>query len=160
MSKYEIDIRDVPDLRAWIQHINTGATDAITIVDDNKTPLAEFRHPRSTFPTPAGWLVAGHSFNDAAIPAPFDSLAVQSNNIGASVWIHVASGAMIAAVPTATWDQPGQFAFYYAASTNGSPFELQAWTVEQRSWDTDSAAGYSRQHRLAIEYFNATMQAC
>ncbi|SIN50904.1 Uncharacterised protein [Mycobacteroides abscessus subsp. abscessus] len=64
---------------------------------------------------PAGWAVLDHSYDDADLPAPFNTIGFDSNNIGASVWVYLPTGAMVAAIPTGLWKERAQFAFYYAA---------------------------------------------
>lgn len=49
--------------------------------------------------TPTGWLVSSHSFDDDELPIPFDSVGTDSNDVGAAVWIHLTSRAMIAVEP-------------------------------------------------------------
>lgn len=103
---------------------------------------------------PAGWIAAGHSFRDDELPAPFDALNFSSNNIGASVWVHIASGAMIAAVPTGRWKDRAGFAFYYASPSGTSPISLEGWTSEQELW-CGSTPDHQAHHDRAVEYFTA-----
>lgn len=109
--------------------------------------------------TPDGWIVAGHTYNDSELPAPFDSIGHKSSNIGASVWIHVASGAMVAALPTGRWDEPAQFAFYFAWRNATSAFRMKGWCDDQAPWSGSHSDDYSPYHERAIAYFNSTIQS-
>lgn len=106
--------------------------------------------------TPAGWLVASHSFDDDELPIPFDSVRTDSNNVGAAVWIHLASGAMIAAIPPGPWRRPGRFAFYYTGPLGVSVIPLKEWTDAQQRWDgTEPNTIPFRE--AAIDFFNRTL---
>lgn len=106
---------------------------------------------------PAGWVVASHDFQDKGLPAPFDQIKVSSRNLGASVWIHIASGAMIAAVPTGPWNERAKYAFYYAAPSGVTAIELKGWSVDQPEWDTSSVNVCITCHDQAKEYFNSKL---
>ncbi|SKU75245.1 Uncharacterised protein [Mycobacteroides abscessus subsp. bolletii] len=107
--------------------------------------------------TPAGWAVVSHSFDDDEVPEPFKSIGLQSNNIGASVWVQLSSGAMVAALPTGLWKERANFAFYYAAPGAKLAIPLVGWTDQQHEWDGSDPDAYNRHHDFAIEYFNASV---
>lgn len=107
--------------------------------------------------SPAEWIAAGHAHDDDQLPAPFDAVRSDSNNVGASVWIHVATGAMIAAIPTGRWKEPAQFAFYYAAPAAQTAMPLIGWTSSQLQWDGSDPNAYTRHHDMAIAYFNSRL---
>ncbi|CPS24961.1 Uncharacterised protein [Mycobacteroides abscessus subsp. abscessus] len=104
---------------------------------------------------PAGWAVLDHSYDDADLPAPFNAIGFDSNNIGASVWVYLPTGAMVAAIPTGLWKERAQFAFYYAAPHAKTAVPLQEWSDAQREWDGTDPNHYDQRHDDAIAYFNA-----
>lgn len=155
MNTSAFDYRNNSELEHWVRQVYAGTTDVVAIRDAD-TVVAEIRAPRTTLPTPPGWLAAGHTYNDDELPAPFDTLRFNSRNIGASVWIHLASGAKIAAVPTGPWDEKAGFAFYYADRDAQVPLPLPGWTNAQREWD-GSESQYTSCHREAIGFFNSAL---
>lgn len=106
---------------------------------------------------PAGWVVASHDYQDSDFPAPFDQIQVNSRNLGASVWIHITSGAMIAAVPTGAWNEHANYAFYYAAPNGTRAIALKDWTSDQPAWDASSVNVCISCHDQAKEYFNSKL---
>ncbi|WP_255802057.1 hypothetical protein [Mycobacteroides abscessus] len=103
---------------------------------------------------PRGWAVLEHYFNDDELPEPFKSLGFDTNNVGASVWVYLTTGAMVAAIPTGGWRQRARFAFYYAAPNSTVAFPLEQWTEAQKYWDGSDSDQYRPLHDAAIEYFN------
>ncbi len=82
------------------------------------------------------WVLAAKAFKDDELPSPFDSVAPASNNLGVLLWVHLPSGAMIAAVPTGPWNQRGWFHLYYAAPRASRPLSLQLWSGDlEAQWD-------------------------
>lgn len=156
MSGYEFDVDDAHELDHWVHQITSGTTESVAIRDGEEV-VAVLRKPESAPEPPADWVVAGHSFNDDELPAPFDSIGCKSNNIGASVWVHLASGAMIAAVPTGPWKERAQFAFYYARPNATSAIRLKGWSNGQEMWDGSDADDYRTLHKQAIAYFNSAV---
>ncbi|ETA92395.1 hypothetical protein O982_23780 [Mycobacterium avium 10-5581] len=154
MSSCEVDVYDAHELDQWIGQLSSGATDEVTICDGDAA-VAVLRKP--DLDTPAGWIVAGHSYGDKELPAPFDSIGWDSNNVGGSVWIHLVSGSMVAAVPTGRWDDQARFAFYYAGPHATSAIPLSDWTADQWQWDGTDAAACDRRRAQAIAYFNLAM---
>lgn len=157
MSENKFDYRDSGELEHWVRQVYSGSAPVVEIVDDDIV-VAEIRAPRTALPTPSGWLAAGHTYNDDELPAPFNILGFNSRNIGASVWIHLASGAKIAAVPTGPWDARAQFSFYYADRDAQTPILLEGWTSPQQQWD-GSQNEYGARHRDAIGFFNAALSS-
>lgn len=104
---------------------------------------------------PAGWAVLSHSYDDADLPKPFNALGFDSNNIGASVWVYLSTGAMVAAIPTGLWKERAQFAFYYAAPDAEVAVPLQEWSDAQHEWDGTDPNHYDHRHDAAVAYFNA-----
>lgn len=154
MSSYEVDVYDAHELEQWIGQLSRGATDEVTIRDGDAV-VAVLRKP--DLDTPAGWIVAGHVYGHKELPPPFDSIGLDSNNVGASVWIHLVSGSMIAAIPTGPWDDQARFAFYYAGPNATSAIPLRDWTADQRQWDGTAADTCDRRRAQAIAYFNSAM---
>lgn len=105
----------------------------------------------------ASWIVAGYHYHDDELPPPFNSVETKSDNIGAIVWIHFSSGAMVAAIPTGRWKDRALFAFYYAGPNAAIPIPLQAWTSAQTYWDGSNSGDFVAHHRAAVEYFNSAM---
>ena len=106
-------------------------------------------------PLPAGWAVLSHSYDDADLPAPFNAIGTQSNNIGASVWVYLSTGAMVAAIPTGMWKERAQFDFFYAAPGAKAALRMTGWSNDQRQWDGSDPNHYSERHDEAIAYFIA-----
>ncbi|MDQ1247901.1 MAG: hypothetical protein QG597_2273 [Actinomycetota bacterium] len=105
--------------------------------------------------TPTGWIVAGHHYDDREVPEPFRQLQPSTNNVGASMWIHLTSGARIAALPTGPW-HGGYYAFYYTAPHSDTPVLLKEWTASQRRWDGDETQ-YFTCFEEACDYFNSAV---
>ncbi len=80
-----------------------------------------------------------------------------TRNIGALLWVND-SGAMIAAIPTAPWDEYGTFRFYRANPGATTAFELMGWSDDQEGWDGGKPEYVIHQQR-AEAYFNAAMGA-
>src|SRR5262245_22906407 len=109
MSRYQVDVEDADALEHWVRQISSGKVDAVDVLDDDEVVAVLSKPQAQDSTTPVGWIVAGHAFDDDELPAPFDSLGTNSNNVGASVWVELSSGAMIAAVPTGLWKEQAQF---------------------------------------------------
>lgn len=107
---------------------------------------------------PAGWAVLDHDYGDADLPEPFNSIGFHSNNIGASVWVYLSTGAMVAAVPTGLWKERGQFDFFYAAPGAKVALRMRDWSDEQNRWDGSDPNHYDQHHDAAIAYFNAKVR--
>ncbi|MEN4464437.1 hypothetical protein LT337_32360 (plasmid) [Mycolicibacterium fortuitum] len=103
---------------------------------------------------PRGWAVLDHHYNDRDLPEPFRSLGFDSNNLGASVWLNLGTGAMVGAIPTGLWKQRAKYAFYHVAPNAGQAIPMPAWTYEQPQWDGSNVNECVRLHDAAIEYFN------
>lgn len=158
MSEHQFDVADTDAFQRWVREISTDGVNAVHVVDDDEVlaVLSKPQSPAST--TPAGWIVAGHVHTDDQLPAPFDSIGAQSNNLGASLWVQLTTGAMIAAIPTGTWYMTGsQYKFYYAAPNACSPVLLVGWNEAQGLWDGQDADAPHARHRQAIEYFNSVV---
>ncbi|SIM07008.1 Uncharacterised protein [Mycobacteroides abscessus subsp. abscessus] len=108
-------------------------------------------------PVPAGWAVLDHSCNDRDLPAPFDALDLKSNNVGASVWVYLSTGAMVAAIPTGPWKEQAQFDFFYAAPGAAVALRMAEWSKRQEQWDGSSVVHCNRLHEAAVTYFNAAI---
>lgn len=160
MSRYTFDVADADSdvLERWARQIASGKIDAVEVVDYDEVlaVLSKVQPPNST--TPAGWIVAGHAYDDDTLPAPFDSVGAQSNNVGASVWIHLSSGAMVAAIPDGPWNRPNQqFKFYYAPPRAAAPIQLDGWNGAQRAWNGRESCAPDIHHKHAIEFFNSVV---
>ncbi|MEN4464839.1 hypothetical protein VXE65_22745 [Mycolicibacterium conceptionense] len=103
---------------------------------------------------PSGWTVMHHRCNDYDLPEQFRALGFHSNNIGAEVWLNLATGAMVAAIPTGLWKERARFAFYYTAPGATHAIPLAAWTKEQDEWDGSSVIQCDELHQSAVQYFN------
>lgn len=155
MGLEQFEMTDSQTVGILVGRIQSGKADVVEIRHGDEL-VAELRKPRAVPPgPPVGWIVAGHDYGDKELPKPFDSIDFYSNNIGASVWIHVSSGAMIAAIPTGEWSVPAQFKFYYAPPGGASAIPLEGWNADQELWTED--CGYTTRHDEAIAYFNATV---
>jgi len=106
---------------------------------------------------PAGWAVLDHSCDDRDLPAPFSALGVKSNNVGASVWVYLSTGAMVAAIPTGPWKEPAQFDFFYSAPGAAAALRMAQWCRRQEQWDGSSITHCNRLHEAAVAYFNAAV---
>lgn len=104
---------------------------------------------------PSGWAVVDLYFDDHELPEPFKSLGFETNNVGASVWVYLTTGAMVAAIPTGGWNKEARFAFYYAAPNSAVALPLEQWTEAQKHWDGSDPNHFTPLHDSAIEYFNA-----
>lgn len=96
-----------------------------------------------------------HFFDDADLPEPFSALGLVSNNIGASVWVYLSTGAMVAAIPTGLWKERAQFDFFYAAPSAKIALRMREWSDDQEQWDGSDPNHYGERHDAAIAYFNA-----
>ncbi|GAB4950117.1 MULTISPECIES: hypothetical protein [Mycobacterium avium complex (MAC)] len=152
MRSYEVDVYDAHELEQWIGQLSSGRTDQV-IIRDSDAVVAVLRKPDPD--TPAGWILAGHFYDDKELPPPFDSVGCDSNNVGACVWIHLISGAMVAAIPTGRWNDQAGFAFYYAGPNGTSAIPLSGWTGDQRQWDGTDPNAFDRHRDQAIAYFNS-----
>ncbi|MBN7329473.1 Uncharacterised protein [Mycobacteroides abscessus subsp. abscessus] len=103
---------------------------------------------------PAGWAVLDHSCDDRDLPAPFSGLGLKSNNVGASVWVYLSTGAMVAAIPTGPWKESAQFDFFYAAPGASVALRMAQWCRRQEQWDGSSVVHCNRLHEAAVAYFN------
>lgn len=149
-----VDLYDAHQLPQWVDQLRSGQAESVSIVDDDVV-VAVLRQPPTEPTTPPGWIVASHAFDDSDVPPPFNREVSKSNNVGASVWIHVQSGAMIAALPSGTWDQTAaKFRFFYATPNASTAIPLTGWSEDQESWDNEDR-GFLFRHAQAITYFNA-----
>lgn len=150
---HQVDLYDAHQLPQWVDQLRSGQAESVSIVDDDVV-VAVLRQPPTEPTTPPGWIVAGHSFDDKEVPPPFNLVDFDSNNIGASIWIHMSSGAMIAALPNGKWNQHGaQFRFFYAAPNATTAIPLADWSGDQEPWDRGDRGPLFR-HAQAITYFN------
>lgn len=160
MSSHKLDVDDAAEsLERWARQIAARKVDVVDVVDYDEVlaVLTKVQEPPEPT-TPAGWIVAGHAYDDAALPAPFDAIGAESNNIGASVWVHLGSGAMIAAIPTGLWRSAHeQFKFYYAPPRAAAPIPLDGWNGAQFTWDGTDSEAPSARHRDAIKFFNSVV---
>ena len=104
--------------------------------------------------TSLDWALAGTGFRDKELPSPFDVLAPESNNFGAVIWVHLASGAMIAAVPTAEWKESGSFQFHYAAPNADKSLPMQMWCDESMFWDGSAPQHAFAAQNAVVEFMN------
>lgn len=149
----QVDLYDAHQLPEWVDQLRSGPTESVSIADGGVV-VAVLRQPPTEPTTPPGWIVASHAFDDSDVPPPFNLVVIDSNNIGTSVWIHLQSGAMIAALPTGKWDQKNaQFRFFYAAPNATTAIPLIDWSADQEPWDTEGR-GFLIRHAEAITYFN------
>lgn len=156
MSGYGFDLGDAHELGHWVEQIASGTVDVVGIRDGEEV-VAMLCRPQSEPKPPAGWIAAGHSYGDEELPEPFNAIGFKSNNIGASVWIELTSGAMVAALPTGVWKERAQFAFYFAPANATSAIWLKGWSADQESWDGSDPKDFRIRHRRAISYFNAVI---
>ncbi|WP_267326137.1 hypothetical protein [Mycolicibacterium mucogenicum] len=148
----QVDLYDAHQLPQWVDQLRSGQTESVSIVDDDVV-VAVLRQPPTEPTTPPGWIVAGNSFDDKKVPPPFKIVGSDSNNLGAMLWIHLQSGAMIAALPSGKWNEPhAQFRFFYAASVAAVAIELIAWSANQERWG--DAGEVDARRAEAIAYFN------
>ncbi|MCX2966220.1 type II toxin-antitoxin system Phd/YefM family antitoxin [Gordonia aquimaris] len=100
------------------------------------------------------WFEAARSVPSHQLPSPLDQHAVDDGGVGACLWIHATSGAMIAAIPTGRWDTPGaHFAFYYSHPGLPRALHLDGWTYALAAWHNRSAAGYDERRKEVLELF-------
>lgn len=73
MRSYEVDVYDAHELEQWIGELSSGRTDQV-IIRDSDAVVAVLRKPDPD--TPAGWILAGHFYDDksgsASGSAPHD----------------------------------------------------------------------------------------
>lgn len=156
MSRYGFDVDDAHELGHWVEQIASGTTNVVDIRDGEEV-VAVLCKPQAEPALPAGWVAAGHSYHDDELPAPFNAIGFKSNNIGASVWIQLTSGAMVAAMPTGLWKERAQFAFYFAPPNATSAILLKGWSADQEQWNGSDANDCRIRHRRAVVYFNSVI---
>lgn len=101
------------------------------------------------------WFQAARSLPTKSLPAPFAEYVRDDNGIGACLWIHASSGAMITAIPQGRWDTPGaMFAFYYSHPALPSAVHLDGWTYSLLSWENHSSNGYEQRRADVISLFH------
>lgn len=150
-NAHQVELYDAHQLPEWVDQLRSGQTESVSIVDDDVV-VAVLHRPPTEPTTPEGWIVAGHNLDDEDVPPPFDHRVRPSNNIGASLWIHIASGAMIAALPSGNWSEYARFSFFYAAPNATAAVPMTSWTKDQECWNSERP--YELFHTAAIAYFN------
>lgn len=98
------------------------------------------------------WFQAASALPTGSLPTPFADHAADDGDIGACLWVHAASGAMIAAIPTGRWDRPGaRFALYYSHPALPSAVHLDDWTRSLSPWEHHDPNGYKQCRAEVIE---------
>lgn len=156
MTSNSFDYTEPQRLQGWLVEILSGRANIVEILD-GETVVAEIHRASADLPTPTGWIAAGHYYDDNKLPPPFDTLRIESNNVGASVWIYGATGAMIAAVPSGPRNVAAEYKFYYAASATAAPMLMLGWSNAQNQWNGDDSTQYVQRHREAVQFFNSAL---
>lgn len=156
MTSNSFDYTEPQRLQGWLVEILSGRANIVEILD-GETVVAEIHRASADLPTPTGWIAAGHYYDDNKLPPPFDTLRIESNNVGASVWIYGATGAMIAAVPSGPRDVAAEYKFYYAANATAAPMLMLGWSNAQSQWNGNDSTQYVQRHREAVQFFNSAL---
>lgn len=129
---------------------DTGIPVGITVNGRTQAILAPPRIPGDQGP----WLQAAESTPSSKLPGPFLGQIVDDGGIGACLWVHAASGAMIAAIPTGRWDEPGaHFAFYYTHPAMSESIHLDGWTYALLPWENNGSSGYTDRRADVVALF-------
>lgn len=130
---------------------DTGKSLGITVNGRTQAILAPPAHIDSDL---GAWFEAATSVPSHELPSPLAQHAADDGGVGACLWIHATSGAMIAAIPTGRWDTPGaRFAFYYSHPGLPHALHLDGWTYALSAWHNRGADGYDERRNDVLELF-------
>lgn len=86
-----------------------------------------------------GWIATGRHYRDD-LPSVAHDLIDSTNRGSASVWLHVATGALLVLVPTANWDEHGHLRLYYVSPSWSGRIPIE-WPLGN-GWDGSANINY------------------